>query len=89
MEDDGLLYVRPHDIEVLAHAPGVAGITAVVRYIHAAGPHARITLEQVRSREPVEVEISRAELESLGLNVGDLACLRLRSAHSFNEDYAI
>ena len=89
MEDDGLVYVRPHDIEVLPHAPGVSGITAVIRYVHAAGPQARLTLEQVRPREPVEVEISRAELEALRLNVGDLVCLRLRSAHSFNEDYAI
>ncbi|HVU36333.1 MAG TPA: sulfate ABC transporter ATP-binding protein [Opitutaceae bacterium] len=88
-EQDGLLYVRPHDIEVLPHEPGAAGITAVVRYVHAAGPQARLTLDQVRSRESVEVEISRAELQSLGLKIGDLACLRLRAAHSFSEDYAI
>jgi hypothetical protein len=48
-----------------------------------------LTLEQVRSRETVEVEISRSELVSLGLKVGDLASLRLRQAHSFDEDYAI
>jgi sulfate transport system ATP-binding protein len=89
MEDEGLVYVRPHDVEVLPHTPGSPGITAIIRYIHAAGPQARLTLEQVRSRETVEVEISRAELQSLGLNIGDLACLRLRTAHSFNEDYAI
>ncbi len=89
LDKEGVVYVRPHDIEVLPQGPGVTGITAVVRFIHAAGPQARITLEQVRNREPVEAEISRAELESLGLNVGDLACLRLRAAHSFTEDYAI
>ena len=89
VQSDGHVYVRPHDIEVLRHSPDTPGIPAVLRYVHAAGPQARITLEQVRSREIVEVEISRSELVSLGLKVGDLACLRLRQAHSFEEDYAI
>ncbi len=88
-EEQGLVYVRPHDIEILPHAPGAPGIPAVVRFVHAAGPQARITLEQVRSRETVEAEISRAELEMLGLKSGDLANLRLRAGHSFEEDYAI
>jgi sulfate transport system ATP-binding protein len=89
MDEEGLVYVRPHDIELVPHQPGAQGIPAVVRYIHAAGPQARLSLEQVRSREPVEVEISRAELVALGLKPGDLTNLRLRAAHSFNEDYAI
>jgi sulfate transport system ATP-binding protein len=89
LEEAGLVYVRPHDIEVLPHVPGAAGIPAIVRFIHAAGPQARLTLEQVRSRDPVEVEISRSELEALALRIGDLANLRLRTAHSFSEDYAI
>jgi sulfate transport system ATP-binding protein len=89
LQADGQVYVRPHDIEVRRHSPDEPGIPAVLRYIHAAGPQARLTLEQVRSREIVEAEISRAELESLGLKVGDLACLRLRQAHSFEEDYII
>jgi sulfate/thiosulfate transport system ATP-binding protein len=61
----------------------------VLRYVHAAGPQARLTLEQVQSRETVEVEISRSELAHLGLKVGDLATLRLRQAHSFTADYTI
>ncbi|PTX96388.1 sulfate ABC transporter ATP-binding protein [Opitutus sp. ER46] len=89
LEDDGQLFVRPHDIQILPHAAGVVGIAAVVRYVHAAGPQARVSLEQVRTREPVEAEISRVELESLHLKVGDLVALRLRSGHSFGEDYAI
>ncbi len=89
LQADGQVYVRPHDIEVRAHSSDSTGITAVLRYVHAAGPQARLTLEQVRSRELVEVEISRSELARLDLKVGDLASLRLRHAHSFDEDYAI
>ena len=89
LEADGLVYVRPHDIEIAAHEAGAGGITAVLRYIHAAGPMARLTLEQVQSREVVEAEISRSQLAELSLQVGDLVQLRLRQSHSFDEDYAI
>ncbi len=78
-----------HDIEVVHDEPGAAGLPAVVRYIHAAGPAARITLEQVQSHEAVEVEISRTELAVLGLKTDDLVRLRLRQGHSFPEDYTI
>jgi sulfate ABC transporter, ATP-binding protein len=89
VESNGNVYVRPHDIELTRDEPGATGVVAVVRYVHAAGAQARITLEQVQNREPVDVEISRAELAELGLQVNDLVRLRLRQAHSFSEDYAI
>jgi sulfate transport system ATP-binding protein len=86
---EGQIYVRPHDIEVTPHDAGGAGLSAIVRHIHAAGPHARLLLEQVQSREQVEVEISRSELSGLNLKTNDLVRLRLRQTHSFDEDYAI
>ncbi len=88
-DPEGQIYVRPHDIELTAHDAGSSGISAIVRHIHAAGPQARLLVEQVHSREHVEVEISRSELTNLGLRVNDLVRLRLRQAHSFDEDYAI
>jgi sulfate transport system ATP-binding protein len=89
LQANGQFYVRPHDIEVVPHDPNAPGIPAILRYVHAAGSQARLTLEQVKSRELVEAEISRAELATLDLKVGDLACLRLRQARSFDEDYEI
>jgi sulfate transport system ATP-binding protein len=86
---DGQIYVRPHDIELYPHDLGGSGFSAIVRHLHSAGPQARVTLEQVQTRETVEVEISRAELKDLDLQVNDLVRFRLRQAHSFNEDYAI
>jgi sulfate transport system ATP-binding protein len=86
---EGLVYVRPHDIEVVADEPGANGIVAVVRYIHAAGSQARLALEQVQNREPVDVEISRTELATLDLRINDLVRLRLRQSHSFDDDYTI
>jgi sulfate transport system ATP-binding protein len=86
---DGQIYVRPHDIELTPHDEGGAGLSAIVRHLHAAGPHARLLLEQVQTREQVEVEISRLELTELNLKVNDLVRMRLRQTHSFDEDYAI
>jgi sulfate transport system ATP-binding protein len=88
-DKEGLVYVRPHDIEVVADEPGASGIVAVVRFIHAAGSQARLALEQVQNREPVDVEISRTELATLDLRINDLVRLRLRQSHSFDDDYAI
>jgi len=89
VQSNGRVYVRPHDIEVLPHETGVAGIPAVLRYVHAAGPQARLTLEQIDTREVVEAEISRAELARLDLKLNSLVLLRLRQSHIFAEDYAI
>jgi len=89
LHSNGQIYVRPHDIEVVPHESGMTGIPAVLRYIHAAGPQARLTLEQVENRETVEAEISRAELVRLNLRVNSLVLLRLRQTRSFTDDYAI
>jgi sulfate transport system ATP-binding protein len=89
MHSNGHVYVRPHDIEVVPHETDARGIPAVLRYIHAAGPQARLTLEQVENREIVEAEISRAELERLDLKLNALVLLRLRQTRSFTDDYAI
>jgi sulfate transport system ATP-binding protein len=89
LEADGQVYVRPHDIQVLPHETGAPGIVAVLRYVHAAGPQARLTVEQVQTRETIEVEISRSDLAIFELKVGDLVNLRLRQGHSFDDDYTI
>ena len=86
---DGHIYVRPQDIAVSVHTAASGGLSAVLRHIHAAGPQARLTLEQIQSRETIEVEISRAEFENLGLRVNDLVKLRLRQSHSFENAYTI
>ena len=89
LDKNGRLYVRPHDIEISVSDPALPGSAAVIRHIHAAGPQARISLEQAMTGDPIEVEISRSELMALNLQVSDTVQVRLRQAHSFEEDYAI
>ncbi|MGA2018901.1 MAG: sulfate ABC transporter ATP-binding protein, partial [Opitutaceae bacterium] len=79
---DGRVYVRPQDIAVHRHPGAPGGLPAVIRHIHAAGPHVRLQLEQVHSREALEVELSRAELGELKAGVGSLVDVRLRQIHS-------
>jgi sulfate transport system ATP-binding protein len=86
---NSVVYVRPHDIEIGPYDAAGQGLPAVLRYIHSAGPQARLILEQVQSRETIEVETSRSEIAELGLKVNDLVLLRLRRIHSFDDDYAI
>jgi sulfate transport system ATP-binding protein len=86
---NGQIFVRPHDIQIAPHDSGPDGLSAILRYIHSAGPQARLSLEQVQTREMIDAEISRAELAELGLKVNDLVKLRLRQARSFDDDYAI
>jgi sulfate transport system ATP-binding protein len=86
---NGNIYVRPHDIEVGRHVAGAPGIPAIIRHVHTAGPQARLSLEQIQSREPIEAEISRAVVEDLNLQINDLVLLRLRQSRSFAEDYHI
>ena len=89
LEANGQVYVRPHDIALSVYEPHELGLAAVVRYIHAAGPQAKVTLEHVQTRDTIEVEISRAEMGALDLKMGDLTTLRLRQAHTFEDDYTI
>ena len=86
---DGLLYVRPHDIQVTAHEPGAVGVSAILRHAHTAGSQSRLTLELLGTRETVEAEISRTELAELNIKLNDLVLLRLRPSHTFQHDYAI
>jgi sulfate transport system ATP-binding protein len=89
VEAEGLVYVRPHDILVMADEAGSPGLPAVVRHVNAAGSQARLIMENVQTRELIEAEISRVELEQLGIHVNDLVRVRPRQAHSFEADYAI
>jgi sulfate transport system ATP-binding protein len=83
------VFVRPHDIEVAHAVSDGGGMLALVRHAHAIGPQARLLVELVLTKEPVEVEISRAEFVRLGLKTGDFVQLLLRQSHSFSADYAI
>ncbi len=81
-------FVRPHELEVRRYRIGVEGEVATVRAIHAAGAIARLTVLR-GSSEYIDVEVSRQQLDELGLAVDDPVLLRVRRSRLFAEDYAI
>ena len=76
-------YVRPHNIHLTRQKNGVPSIEVRVRYIHAAGPIARVELERTDNGEELEAELPRKEEQALALNVGDTAFASLREARVF------
>jgi sulfate transport system ATP-binding protein len=86
---DGLVYVRPHEIEVVNQVPSEPGVPGILRYVHTAGSQARLSLELLNTREHVEAEISRAELAGLAVKLNEVVLLRLRPTHTFQQDYTI
>ncbi len=86
---DGLLYVRPHEIEAARHEHGATGVPAILKFAQGTGARIRLHFELVSTHESVEIELSRSEYGELGLRVGDIAVLRLRPTPFLPADYAI
>jgi len=77
-----IAYVRPHDLEIFT-GPVMVGEPAVVRYLSAAGPVAKIELSLDHGGSLVEAEVGRAELHALDLKIGQPVFLRARKARVF------
>jgi sulfate transport system ATP-binding protein len=81
--DRAVAYVRPHNIHLTRQRNGAPSIEVRVRYIHAAGPIARLQLERADTGEALEAELPREEHDALSLHVGDTAFANLRHARVF------
>jgi len=79
------VYVRPHEVEVTFAAEPDAEITAHVRHVFAAGPAARLHL-RLPDGQPIDAEISRAQLDAMALSEGDEVGLRLRTSRLFTAE---
>jgi sulfate transport system ATP-binding protein len=77
-----IAYVRPHDVEIFT-GPVMVGRAAVVRYLSAAGPVAKIELALDGDACLVEAEIGRPQLHALDLKLGQPVFVRARKARIF------
>ena len=86
-QDDskGVLYVRPHDVEI--ESAGASeheyALQARVLHIFSAGNTGRVSLERVGTHEPFEVEVSRERLRQLQLQPGALVSVVFRHVRLF------
>jgi sulfate transport system ATP-binding protein len=74
-------YVRPHEIEVVfaAEYDPLTDRLARVLHLFSAGPIATLTL-RLEDGQFIDVELSRKQLEDLGLSVGDEVAVRTNAA---------
>jgi sulfate transport system ATP-binding protein len=77
-----IAYVRPHDVEIFSSSV-MAGLPAVVCYVSAAGPVAKVELSLDGEQRLIEAEVGRAEMHALDLSVGQPVYVRARKARVF------
>jgi sulfate transport system ATP-binding protein len=82
-------YVRPHELDLTRHRNGEDVIEAVVRYIHAVGPMARVELERNDNGEPIDAELTRERYRELDLQIGERVYVKPRDMRIFVDDYSI
>jgi sulfate transport system ATP-binding protein len=73
---DCMFYVRPHEVNVLFASDGGAELHAKIEHLFAAGPVARLSLRVIESSETVEADMTRQQLDEMGLSEGDEVGLR-------------
>lgn len=77
-----LFYVRPHEVNILFAGDAKAELHAKIEHLFAAGPSARLTLRIQESRETLDADITRQQLEEMGLSEGDEVGLHLNLSPS-------
>ncbi len=78
------VYVRPHDIEILEpESASKDGKSARILHLFSAGSFARVSLEMLETGDLLDAEISRAELDRLGVAIGDTVQIRFRHIRLF------
>jgi len=86
--EQGLTFVRPHDVEISRLGDG-GGIPAKVIHVGFAGAAVNVELIRLDDNQPIDAELTTQVYRDLALKVEDQVFVRLRKAHSFEEDYSI
>jgi sulfate transport system ATP-binding protein len=82
-------FIRPHDVRIAKATDAAAGVvSARIERIARIGGQAKITL-RLASRDVMMVQLTRLELDGLGVESGDRVLLDLKQAKVFLEDYVI
>ena len=82
LEQPGLAYVRPHEIDVL-HAKEEDAIAARLDLITVVGPTVRLELQSQHADQIIHVELDKTRFKQLGLSVGQHTWLKPRYSRVF------
>jgi sulfate transport system ATP-binding protein len=80
---NGIAYLRPHDLEILPAATADRAKPAIIRHLNATGPIAHAELAVDGWDSPIEVELSRQQFQRLDLKVGQGVVMQIRAARVF------
>jgi len=78
-----VLYVRPHDVDIMRIHSGEHALRAHVLHVFSAGNYGRVSLRRIDTGEPFEAEIARDRLHSLDLKQGDEVSVVFRHVRLF------
>lgn len=81
--EQGIGYVRPHDIEVERDTPDAVGIRATLARVHAIGPLAQLDLVRIDNRQIIEAVISSDRYSQLNVKQGDALVVRPKRLRVF------
>jgi sulfate transport system ATP-binding protein len=82
-DEQGIGFVRPHDLEVERYQQGVHGIVAKLVRVHAIGPLAQLELERDDNQQLIEAVISTDRYAQLELKEGDIVAVRPKRLRVF------
>ncbi|MCU0791917.1 MAG: sulfate ABC transporter ATP-binding protein [Opitutaceae bacterium] len=80
-----LLYIRPHDVDILHSYLGEHGVRARVEHVFSASNFARVALTRLDNGETIDAEISRERLAELALAPGAEVWVVFRHIRLFPE----
>ena len=86
---NNLVFVRPHELEVLNHRPEKGALPAKVVHTHPAGPVMRIHLRSTDGESSASVEVSPERFRALALQSGQGVWVAPRGGKVFEPEYSI
>ncbi len=78
-----VLYVRPHDVDIIRNYEGEHGLRVRVQHVFSAGNTGRVALIRADNGETIDAELSRVRLAELSLVAGDEAWVVFRHIRLF------
>ena len=76
-------YSRPYEVEVLRE-PEQSSIAATVEHVAPRGPSVRVELRVTEGDNTIEADLTREELQALGIAAGDKVFVRPRKLRAFD-----
>ncbi len=88
-DENGMTFVRPHDIEIRRENFDGSGIAAKISHIAFAGSLVNVELARIDDQAIVDAALPAHAYKDLNLKPEDRVFIRLHNTRSFDDDYSI